>query len=831
MRQLRFALRTLFKTPFVTSVAVLSLGLGIGANTAMFSLFNQVLLRPLPVPAPSELVNLGAPGPKNGSTSCNQAGDCDQVFTYPMFRDLEREQKAFTGIAAHCALGTFVGVQNITLPEDGEQVSGSYFNVLGLRPAIGRFIDDRDDLPAGGAQVAVISYEYWQTRFAANPAILGTAIIVNGQPMTVIGVAPHGFEGTTRGRRPAVYITFALYHLNDAPVFTNRNDYWLYLFARRQPGITIEQARAAINVPYAQIMADVEAPAQKGLTEQKVAEYKAKRVTVVDGRQGQSSLLTSARTPITILVTVTAVVLLIACANVANLLLARAAGRAGEMAVRLSIGASRVQLVRQLLLESCLLAVLGGLTALLFMRGTHELIVSQLPPSMTGSARSEWSWTVLSFTALLSLGTGLLFGVFPALHSTRPDLATTLKNQSGQPSGAKAAARFRSVLVTVQIALSMGLLACAGLFTKSLVNVTRVELGLKIDHLVTFNLNPRRNGYTPARSREMFERVEERLRAVPGVTGVTEARVPLIAGNNSSTGIAVEGFTPEPGASTSAKFNEIGPDFFRTVGAPLISGREFTPADTVGAPKVIIVNQAFAAKYKLGANPIGRRIRRGGKETDPFDMEIVGLSRDFKYSDVRAEMPPVFFFPYRQDDQIGSISFYARTALDEAALTAKIRPLVADLDGNLPVTSLRTMAQQIDANTSQDRLVSVLSGSFAGLATVLAAIGLFGVLSFTVSQRTREFGLRMALGATPAAVRALVLRSVLRMTLIGGAIGLGAAVYVARLAASLLFEMSTMDPIVLSAAAALLAIVALGAGFIPALRASRVDPMKALRQD
>jgi predicted permease len=833
MRSVKFGFRMLFRTPFVTTIAVLSLGLGIGANTAMFSLLDQVLLEPLPVTHPAELVNLGAPGAKNGSVSCNQSGNCDAVFSYPMFRDLERQQTSFTGIAAHWMFGANVGYQNQTLIEDGAEVSGGYFGVLGLRAAAGRLLGPADDPIIGEAHVAVLSYEYWQRRFNLDPAIVGRTIVVNGQTLAVVGVAPEGFSGTTRGTRPKIFVPITMKALME-PQFTgfeDRSNYWVYVFARLKPGVSIQQATSDINGPYHTLINQVDLPLQRGLSEAKAAEFGAKRITLDDGRRGQSSIFTGARTPMIVLIAVTAVVLLIACANIANLLLARAAGRAGEMAVRLSIGASRAQLVRQLLVESCLLALMGGLAGLLFMNWTMALVLSQLPPQAASTAEPTLSLAVLGFAAALSLLTGILFGLFPAFHSTRPDLASTLKGQSGQPSGARSAARFRAGLVVVQIALSMGLLTCAGLFAKSLVNVSRVELGITSDHLITFSLSPRRNGYSADRTRALFERVEERLAAMPGVTSIGAARVPVLAGSNSSTSITVQDYVPAPGASTSANYNEISPNFFRTVGMTLLAGRDFTVADTLGAPLVTIVNEAFARRFNLGHDVIGKRLRRGGKETDPLDIEIVGLVKDAKYSQVRAEVPAVFFIPYRQSKVIASLFFYARTGLPPERLIGGVPPLIAELDPNLPADRLRTMQQQVADNTRDDRGLGTLSASFAGLATLLAAIGLYGVLAFTVSQRTREFGLRLALGADPSSVRRLVLRQVLWMTLAGGLAGLGLAIGVGKLAAALLFQMQSYDPLVLTASATVLTAVSLGAGFVPALRASRVDPMSALRYE
>jgi predicted permease len=501
------------------------------------------------------------------------------------------------------------------------------------------------------------------------------------------------------------------------------------------------------------------------------------------------------------------------------------------MAVRLSIGASRNQLVRQLLLESCLLALLGGAAGLLIFRWTVDIMMANLPLGTLDPAMKDIDWTVLGFTSALSLGTGVLFGIFPAFHATRPDLATTLKGQSGQPSGSKAASRFRTSLVVIQIALSMGLLACAGLFGKSLLNVSRVDLGLKVDRVVTFTLGPQRNGYTLPRAQQLFQQVLERLAALPGVDAVSAARIAAIGGGSSSTGIDVEGYTVAATERTGTNYNETSPGYFRTVGVPLLAGRDFTEADVAGSPKVAIVNEAFVRRFKLSANPVGHRFRRGGTDSSPYDIEIVGLVRDAKYNRVRDAVPAVFFLPYKQNERIGTLFFYARTAGEPDALVSQIRPLIASLDPNLPVQRLTTMPEQIANNVANDRLLSVLSASFAGLATLLAAIGLYGVLAYTVSQRTREFGLRLALGAPPVKVQSLVLRQVLWMTLAGSVLGLGLAIFAGRYAKALLFEMNSADPVVLGVSATVLTLVALTAGFVPSRRAARVDPMKALRAE
>ena len=831
MANLKLALRMLVKTPFVTLVAVVSLALGIGANSAIFSLFYQMLLRPLPVHEPERLVNLAAPGPKPGSQSCNTAGDCNTVFSYPMFRDLERVQTVFAGLAAHRVFGANLAYRGQTLNGEGMLVSGSYFPVLGLQPALGRLLGPDDDRTIGGHFVAVLSHRYWRTRFDQNPEVVGQTLIVNGQPMTIVGVGPSGFDGTTFGPQPQVFVPITMRGLMSPgwTGFDNRRSYWVYLFARLKDGVSIEQARTAINVPYHAIVNDVEAPLQQGMSDQTLARFKAKAIVVEDGTRGQSDVHRTARAPLLLLFGVTGVVLVIACANIANLLLARGAARATEMAVRLSLGASRRQVVMQLLVESCLLAALGGLAGLLVSRWTLNVIVSILPAEAANIIQVEIQPTVLLFTAALSLATGLLFGLFPALHSTRPDLVSTLKAQAGQPNGARAASRFRTSLATAQIALSMALLISAGLFTKSLLNVSRVDLGLNAENLVTFGVSPELNNYKPEQARALFERIEDELSAIPGVTGVTSSMVPLIAGSNWGSDVRVQGFECGPDTDCNARYNEVGPAYFRTLGIPLLAGRDFTRADAAKAPKVAIVNEAFAKKFSLGRDAVGRRMRVGsGGE---LDIEIVGLAQNAKYSEVKQAPPPLFVLPYRQDDELGFLTFYVRGGVDPDQVLSAISGVIKRLDPSLPVENLKTMAAQVRENVFLDRMITTLSAAFAVLATLLAAVGLYGVLAYTVAQRTREIGLRMALGADGGRVRRMMLGRVGWMTLIGGVVGILAALGVGRLARSLLFELEGHDPVVLVSSTVLLSLIALGAGLVPALRASRIDPMQALRYE
>jgi predicted permease len=833
MANLRFALRMLFKAPFVTAVAIISLALGIGANAAIFSLFNQALLRPLPVDHPGQLVNLGAPGPKPGSQSCGQPGDCDEVFSYPMFRDLEREQTVFTGLAAHVPFGANLAYNGQTAEGTGTLVSGSYFPVLGLRPAVGRLFSAADDATVGEPHAVVLSYAYWRARFGESPGAIGQTMIVNGQSMTIVGVAPEGFQGTTLGAEPKVFVPITL-RSQMQPFFKgfdNRKSYWAYLFARLKPGVTIDQARASLNVQYHAIINNVDAAEQKGMSDATLAKFKARVLTMEPGARGQSSIHTEAQAPLVLLFAVTGVVLLIACANIANLLLARSAARSGEMAVRLSIGASRGRLIRQLLFESCLLALLGGAAGLIVARWTLGAIAAILPSDASESLSFTLDPSMLLFAAALALTTGLVFGLFPALHSTRPDLASTLKDNARQPSGTRSAANFRSSLVVAQIALSMALLAAAGLFTKSLLNVSRVDLGIRTDNLVTFGIAPELSGYTPQRTLAFFEQVEDRLSSLPGVTGVTASLVPLLSGDNYGNGVSVEGYPAGPDTDTNSRYDEVTPGFFKTMGIPLIAGREFTRADAAGGRKVAIVNEAFAKKFKLDRDAVGKLLARKTGDAVKLDIEIVGLAQNAKYSEVKAAIPPVFYTPLPQDDEVGGASFYVRSAGDPAPVLAAIPTVISKLDANLPVGDMRTMTQQVRENVFMDRMITTLSAAFAGLATVLAAIGLYGVLAFTVAQRTREFGLRMALGADPGRVRRMVLRQVGVMTIIGGLVGLAIAVAIGLVAGALLYEIKGYDPVVLTVSAIALGAVALTAGFIPALRASRIDPMRALRYE
>ena len=820
----------LLKTPFVTGIAVLSLALGIGANAAIFSMFDQLLLHPLDVREPRRLVNLSAPGPMPGSNSCNQSGGCDEVFSYAMFRDLEKARTPFSGIAAHRITSLSLRVRNEPLTGEGALVSGSYFPVLGLQAAFGRLLTPDDDKVIGANFVAVISYSFWENRFGRDPSVLQQTIGVNGKSYQIVGVAPEQFEGTTVGSRPLVYVPITMRgELQGFTSWEDRRNYWTYLFARLEPGISMNAAAVAANATYHPIITDVEAPLQKGMSEKTMESFRGKRLRLVAGDRGQSTIHREAKVAIMLLFSVTGIVLLIACANIANLLLARGAGRATEMGVRLALGATRRNLVAQLLTESVMLALVGGLASLFVAQWTLSVISALLPPQAAETMHFSVSGTVILFSAALSVVTGIVFGLFPALHSTRDDLISAIRAGAGQIAGGRAAARFRAGLVTAQISLSMGLLIMSALFLKSLMNVSKVDLGVRVDNIATFAIVPQRTGYDSARSAVLFNRVEQELAALPGVTGVTDGMVPLLSGDNWGNRVHVQGFQCGPDVDCDSRYNEIGADYFRTFGVPLIAGREFTAADARGAQRVAIVNEQFAKKFRMGTDVVGKFM--GTDDNDSLNIQIVGLVRNVKYSKVKDSVPAVSYTPWRQDARAGSLFFYVKSALPPEQLLGTLRATMKGIDPSLPVEELKTMTQQVKENVFLDRMISILSSAFALLATLLAGIGLYGVLSYSVTQRTREIGVRMALGADGARVRGMVMRQVGMMLLIGGAIGIAGALGLGRAARSLLFQLEGHDPGAMAVAVVLLAIVALAAGFIPARRAALVDPMLALRYD
>ena len=829
MRNLKLAFRTLFKTPFITAVAVLSIALGIGANAAIFSLFEQMLLRPLPVKEPDRLVNFWGPGPKPGAQISSDAGGVDEIFSQPMFRDLARADTALSGIAAHKGIRANLTYGELTSSAEALIVSGTYFPVLGLRPALGRLLGPEDDEVAGSHPVAVLSHTYWANNLGGDPAVLNRTITVNGHPFTIVGVAPRGFEGTTLGNRPQVYVPLSMAPLVvDYGVDLNaRWCHWLHLFGRLEPGVSIEQARATVNAVYRPIINEVEAP-ERNLSEQAMKLFRAKEIQLEQGWRGQSEMHAEISTPMALLFGITGVVLLIACANIANLLLARGANRKTEIAVRLAMGARRRQVVGQLLTESLVLAVLGGVASLLVAEWTLAVVAAIAPAESMATLNLGLRWPMVLFAAALALGTGLLFGLFPALHSTRSDLITSIRAGAGQIAGARSAARFRASLVTAQVALSMALLISAGLFLKSLVNVSRVDLGLRTDGLITFAVAPGRNGYSPEQSAAFLERMRGELARQPGVTAATVAITPVLEGISSNMNVSVEGFEKGPDTDATSLKDWVGPDYFETMGMTLLAGRDIVPADGERSAKVAVVNEAFARKFGLGENPVGKHMALGN---GPLDMEIVGLVRDARV--VGVKVPPGAFVavPYQLIPVNGEFQVYVRTQGDPTPVMRVARDVVAGLDPKLPVRGLETMNQQVGENIFLDRMISTLSAALAALATLLAAIGLYGVLAYTVTQRTREIGVRMALGANAAMVRRMVLGQTMRMLLIGGVIGLVAALLIGRYLASLLYGLRANDPAVIGAAIVLLAVVTLLAGYLPAHRASQVDPVTALRYE
>jgi predicted permease len=680
---LRYAFRTLAKHRGFSLAVMGTIGLAIAANSAIFTVVHAVLLRPLPYTEPERLVGIIQQHTSFGP----------DFATLPDYQDWRDNSTIFESLG-----GAWSRVYNLTGMDEPERlagaaVTGNFFATFRVAPAAGRTFTEASTDP----REVVLSYGLWQRRFGGDEAVVGRRVALNGQPSIVVGVTPSGFAWPPSAE---LWVPFV------AEPGMNRGYHLLQVVGRLKPGATLDGARAELSTLASQ--AERAYPAMNkdwGVEAGSLLDY----------------TVSSTRRSLWLLTGAVACVLLIACANIANLLLVRGAGRAAEMAVRLSVGANRGQLVRQLLSESVLLALLGAALGVVVAKWTLDTIASIVPPQAAALVAFKLDPAMLGFAAAMAVATGVAFGLFPALHSTNPALAATLKNQAGQPSGAKAAKRFRVTLATVQIAMSMALLVPAGLFAKSLLNVSRVELGLNADHLVTFSLSPSLNGYDAARTRALFEQLEEKLAAVPGVTNAVFAMVPLLAGDNWNNSVRVQGFEAGPDTNTSAAFNSVGPAFFTTVGMPLLRGRAFTRADGQGAPKVVIVNEAFTRKFNLGADAIGRHMRQS-RGDGPLDMEIVGVVRDAKYSDVKAAIVAQYFTPYPQSDQLGFGSFYVRTALPPDQLLAAVPAVVKALDADLPVDDLKTMERQIEENVFLDRMISVLSTAFALLATLLAAV-------------------------------------------------------------------------------------------------------------
>ena len=864
IRDLQYASRGLMRSPMFTAVALLSIALGIGANTAIFTLVDEVLLRVLPVKNPEQLVLFNGARDHYGS---NSGGN---MLSYPMYEDFRDNfvdgapplprisqavthpaptPKVFSGLFARRPVA-----MNVSMPDGGGQtervlgelISGSYFQVLGVGAALGRVITPDDDKTRGDGFVAVLSYDYWRTRFGADPSIVGRRLTINNYPFTVIGVSAAGFDGVDIGQVASVRVPVML-KAQMTPNWDdvdNRRSRWVNVFGRLRPGVTSDQALAAMQPFFHGLLEqEVQMPAFSGTSAYTREQFLKGQMSLLPAAQGRAPIRQQLESPLKVLFYIVGGVLLIACANVASLLIARASARQKEIAVRLALGATRGRIVAQLLVESVMLAAAGGLLGLGVAAWTTRFLIGFLPTVgtphvITGAIDNR----VLAFNFALSLVTGLLFGLVPALRSTRPNLAPTLKDQAGAVHGAAGGVRLRKTLVVAQVTISVLLLVGAGLFIRSLRNLRTLDLGLKTDNLIAFNVGTTLNGYTPVRSKQFLKQLLDRVRALPGVTSMTFAQIGILEGNEWDSSMSVEGYEPKPGENMNPFCNAVSPGYFKTMQIPLVAGRDFDDRDaryvdakpdqnTLPSFKVAVVNESYAKKYFGDRSPIGRHIGFGTNPGTKTPIEIIGVVKDAKYMGVRDEIPRTVYFAFMEDDFAGGAVMYVRTSNRPDAAFGAVREVLRQLDPNVPMVRARTMEAQLDQSLLNDRLVATLSAAFGALATLLAVIGLYGVMAFTVSRRTREIGVRMALGAVPGDVVWLVMREVLLLVGTGVVLGLAGAWGLGRLISSQLYGVTATDPVSIAAAATLLAAVALLAGYVPAWRATRVNPVLALRYE
>jgi putative ABC transport system permease protein len=827
VRDLRFAVRQMRQTPIVSGVALLSLALGIGANVAIFSLVNALMLRSLPVHDPERLVLLGrldGYGP-NGSAS--------RSFTHPQFEYLRDQQKIFTVAATSFARFNLAsGGEARIVP--GLYVNASFLEVLGVPPLLGRNFTAADDRRGGSSDgpVAILSHGFWQREFGGTPSAIGKTVTLDGHPFTIIGVTPPGFYGVRVG------LTFdVMIPIGNEPVirgaessFARPTSWWLTVFARLSPGQTIADAEARLNGIVPAMRTATMPPNYQG---QDREQYLTEPFALARAAAGLSSLRERYSQPLLVLLGVVALVLTIACANMANLLLAQSVSRRRELAVRLSLGATRGQLVRQLLTESLALSTAGTIAGLaVALWGSHAL-VSLLTTRTNGVVLDvSMDWRVFAFTAGIGVLTGVLFGVVPAVRGTRLMPSDTLRDHARGIVGGRGLTA-SSALVAVQIALSFVLVFGSALFVRTLVGLTTQATGFEsASRVLLGSIDLRRTGAAPDARGRLFEQVREAVAAVPGVEAAAASFVTPVSGSTWMLQADVPGF-PGVGRERSTMFNAVTGGYFKTFGTPVLAGRDFNSADAADRPRVVIVNEAFAQKFFAGTNPVGRTftLEGYGRNPTPRLVEIVGLVADAKYQSLREASLPTIYGAFAQADAMSSSNRLAvRTGGSPWSSRAAILQAVAGVSKDI-VVDLRTFDEDLNAGILQERLVAYLSAFFGGLALLLAALGLYGVMSYSVSRRKNEIGIRMALGAEPRKVIGLVLKNVALITIAGLTVGVAAAVGTGRFINALLYNLSAGDHTMIAVTALTLAAAAAIAGYVPARRAARIDPMAALRED
>lgn len=832
---LRLALRGLRRSPLFASVAILSLALGIGANTAIFTLLDQILLRQLPVRQPEQLVMLYQHADNMGSNMGSR------MHSYPLYQDLQKKAEPFSEVICRRLVPASISVDNQTERVGAEIVSGNYFTMLGVHPAAGRvFNSAEDDQAFMGHPVVVLSYAYWEKRFARDPGAIGKKILVNNYPMTIVGVSAEGFAGLDPTEAPQIRVPILMesammpemgwLHMDD------RRSRWVQVFGRLKPGYTITSAQPPIQGLFSQIRAyEMTLPAAKEWSSYARTKFMEGRLLLAKADIGYSPLRNDFSTALVVLMCMVGLVLLIACANVANLLIARAFMRQKEIAVRLSLGSSRGRLVRQLLVESLVLSATGGVLgiglAVMLTRALLAFIPQDQQPIIVAAVPDA---RILVFALVLTFTTAIVFGLLPALRASRSDPWTTLKDTMGSIAGSGGSLFLRKGLVAVQVALSFLLLFGAGLFVRSLENLKATNAGVSLDNLMSFQLAPALNGYTDARATLFYNQLLDRIRAIPGVQSAGMASVPILSGDEWDSSMAVEGHHPTDGEDMQAFMNGVSPDYFKTVRTPLLEGRDFRLSDeqeVTGAPGqvgVVIVNRSFEQHFFPGRSALGRHVGWGDGPRSRLTLEIVGVVADSLYEGPREGVHRQVFVPnYGRD----SAAIYVRTHAASSSLGPQIRQAVQELDGTMPVYSMKTLESQLDETLLTDRLVAMLSAGFGALATLLASIGLYGVMAFVVARRRKELGIRLALGAQPARLVWLVMREVFLLLAIGLAVGLPAAMALGRYIAAQLYGIRPHDPTIALITLVLLTVVSAAAGLIPAGRASRIDPILALRTE